>query len=65
MLSHIWSTSQPRDWLHHVLVSGKKDPETSSIARFNEMSEHLADWFVPRHHDGSVILLSMPPGLFP
>jgi hypothetical protein len=37
---------EPRDWLHHVLVSGKKDPETSSIARFNEMSEHLADWVV-------------------
>ncbi|KAI9435016.1 ras GEF [Lactarius psammicola] len=37
---------KPRDWLHHVLVSGKKDPETNSIARFNEMSEHLADWVV-------------------
>ncbi|KAH9082162.1 ras GEF, partial [Lactarius deliciosus] len=37
---------EPRDWLHHVLVSGKKDPETNSIARFNEMSEHLADWVV-------------------
>ncbi|KAH8998887.1 ras guanine nucleotide exchange factor domain-containing protein, partial [Lactarius hatsudake] len=40
-----WKTP-PRDWLHHVLVSGKKDPETNSIARFNEMSEHLADWVV-------------------
>ncbi|KAF8271479.1 ras guanine nucleotide exchange factor domain-containing protein [Lactarius quietus] len=37
---------EPRDWLHHVLVSGKKDPETNTIARFNAMSEHLADWVV-------------------
>ncbi|KAI9453994.1 ras GEF, partial [Russula earlei] len=37
---------EPRDWLQHVLVSGKKDPETHSIARFNEVSEHLADWVV-------------------
>jgi len=29
-----------------VLVSGKKNPETDSIARFNEVSEHLADWVV-------------------
>jgi hypothetical protein len=51
MSSLISSTSQPRDWLYHVLVSGKKDPEIYTIARFNEMSEHLADWFVPDHHD--------------
>jgi len=37
---------EPRDWLQHVLVSGKKDPETDSIARFSEVSEHLADWVV-------------------
>jgi hypothetical protein len=37
---------EPRDWLQHVLVSGKKDPETDSIVRFNEVSEHLADWYV-------------------
>jgi len=37
---------EPRDWLQHVLVSGKKDPETDSIVRFNEVSEHLADWVV-------------------
>lgn len=32
-----------------MLVSGKKDPETDSIARFNEVSEHLADWYVSDH----------------
>jgi len=37
---------EPRDWMQHVLVSGKKDPETHSIARFNGVSEHLADWVV-------------------
>jgi len=37
---------EPRDWLKHVIVSGKKDPETDSIARFNGVCEHLADWVV-------------------
>ncbi|KAJ3928633.1 MAG: ras guanine nucleotide exchange factor domain-containing protein [Lentinula lateritia] len=37
---------EPRHWLHFTLVSGKKDPETNTIARFNAMSNHLADWVV-------------------
>jgi hypothetical protein len=42
---------KPRDWLQHVLVSGKKDPETDSIARFSEVSSHLADWYVHDYYD--------------
>ncbi|KAI0307727.1 ras guanine nucleotide exchange factor domain-containing protein [Multifurca ochricompacta] len=42
---HLFLLIEPRDWLQHVLVSGKKDPESDSIARFNEVSEHLADWY--------------------
>ncbi|KAI0068347.1 ras GEF [Artomyces pyxidatus] len=37
---------EPRHWLVHTLVSGRKEPETDSIARFNELSNHLADWVV-------------------
>ncbi|KAJ4486179.1 ras guanine nucleotide exchange factor domain-containing protein [Lentinula aciculospora] len=37
---------QPRHWLHFTFVSGKKDPETNTIARFNALSNHLADWVV-------------------
>jgi len=33
------------------MVSGKKDPQVDSIARFNEMCEHLADWYVPEIYD--------------
>ncbi len=39
---------KPRHWLHYTFVSGKKDPETNSIARFNNVSNHLADWSVIR-----------------
>ncbi|KIY71610.1 ras GEF [Cylindrobasidium torrendii FP15055 ss-10] len=37
---------EPRHWLHYTFVSGKKDPEVNSIARFNNVSNHLADWVV-------------------
>ncbi|KAJ7293598.1 ras guanine nucleotide exchange factor domain-containing protein [Mycena rebaudengoi] len=35
---------EPRHWLRYTFVSGKKDPATDSIARFNDFSNHLADW---------------------
>ncbi|KAJ7492597.1 ras guanine nucleotide exchange factor domain-containing protein [Mycena latifolia] len=35
---------EPRHWLRYTFVSGKKDPVTDSIARFNDFSNHLADW---------------------
>ncbi|KAF9069038.1 ras guanine nucleotide exchange factor domain-containing protein [Rhodocollybia butyracea] len=37
---------EPRHWLHFTFVSGKKDPELNTIARFNNVSNHLADWVV-------------------
>ncbi|KAJ7487620.1 ras guanine nucleotide exchange factor domain-containing protein [Mycena galericulata] len=37
---------EPRHWLRYTFVSGKKDPATDSIARFNDFSNHLADWVV-------------------
>ncbi|TFK57283.1 ras GEF [Heliocybe sulcata] len=37
---------QPRHWLKHILVPGRKEPDTDSIARFNQVSSHLADWVV-------------------
>ncbi|KAJ6519841.1 ras guanine nucleotide exchange factor domain-containing protein [Mycena sanguinolenta] len=37
---------EPRHWLRYTFVSGKKDPATDSIARFNEFSNRLADWVV-------------------
>ncbi|KAJ7169879.1 ras guanine nucleotide exchange factor domain-containing protein [Mycena filopes] len=37
---------EPRHWLRFTFVSGKKDPTTDSIARFNAFSNHLADWVV-------------------
>ncbi|KAJ7786334.1 ras guanine nucleotide exchange factor domain-containing protein [Mycena metata] len=37
---------EPRHWLRFTFVSGKKDPATDSIARFNDFSNHLADWVV-------------------
>jgi hypothetical protein len=37
---------EPRHWLHYTLVSGRKDPEFSTIARFNKFSNNLADWYV-------------------
>lgn len=40
------TATQPRHWLHYTLVSGKKDPESSTIARFNAFSNHLAEWYV-------------------
>ncbi|KAF8216221.1 ras guanine nucleotide exchange factor domain-containing protein [Mycena galopus ATCC 62051] len=35
---------EPRHWLRYTFISGKKDPATDSIARFNEFSNCLADW---------------------
>ncbi|KAJ7597057.1 ras guanine nucleotide exchange factor domain-containing protein [Mycena floridula] len=37
---------EPRHWLQYTLASGKKDPAHDSIARFNEISNHLAAWVV-------------------
>ncbi|KZT30401.1 ras GEF [Neolentinus lepideus HHB14362 ss-1] len=37
---------EPRHWLQHVLVAGRKEPDTDSIAKFNQVSSHLADWVV-------------------
>ncbi|KAF9044714.1 ras GEF [Hymenopellis radicata] len=44
--SKLFLDIEPRHWLHYTFVSGKKDPETNSIARFNNVSNHLADWVV-------------------
>ena len=35
---------EPRDWLRHTLVSGKKDPNSDRIARFNASYNDLHDW---------------------
>lgn len=35
---------EPRDWLRHTLVSGKKDPSSDRIARFNASYNELHDW---------------------
>ena len=35
---------QSRDWLRHTLVSGKKDPNSDVIARFNTHYNDLHDW---------------------
>ncbi|KDQ54927.1 hypothetical protein JAAARDRAFT_38040 [Jaapia argillacea MUCL 33604] len=37
---------EPRHWLKHIYISGHKDPETDTVARFNQVSEHLAEWVV-------------------
>ncbi|KIY52755.1 ras GEF, partial [Fistulina hepatica ATCC 64428] len=37
---------EPRHWLKYTFVSGRKDPRTDTIARFNEISNRLADWVV-------------------
>ncbi|KAF5374764.1 hypothetical protein D9758_000275 [Tetrapyrgos nigripes] len=37
---------QPRHWLAFTFISGKKDPETDTITRFNRLSNLLADWVV-------------------
>lgn len=38
---------EPRDWLRHTLVSGKKEPHSDRIARFNASYNDLHDWCVP------------------
>lgn len=35
---------EPRHWLRYAFVPGRKDPESDTIARFNAMSNYLADW---------------------
>ncbi|KAH8118477.1 ras GEF [Phellopilus nigrolimitatus] len=35
---------EPRDWLRHTLVSGKKDPNHDRIARFNSSYNELHAW---------------------
>ncbi|PAV21147.1 ras GEF [Pyrrhoderma noxium] len=35
---------ESRDWLRHTLVSGKKDPNSDRIARFNTHYNDLHDW---------------------
>ncbi|TFY69742.1 hypothetical protein EVJ58_g219 [Rhodofomes roseus] len=37
---------EPRHWLQHVFSPGKKDPEKDPIARYNQVSNRLADWVV-------------------
>ncbi|KAJ8522522.1 hypothetical protein ONZ45_g898 [Pleurotus djamor] len=37
---------EPRHWMQYTLVSGKKDPATDPIARFNAISNCLGDWVV-------------------
>jgi len=37
---------EPRHWLQHVLVQGRKDPEYDTIARYNHVSNHIATWVV-------------------
>lgn len=35
---------EPRDWLRHTLVSGRKDPNHDRISRFNAHYNELHDW---------------------
>ncbi|KAI5124751.1 hypothetical protein M0805_005385 [Coniferiporia weirii] len=35
---------EPRDWLRHTLVAGKKDPNQDLIARYNGLYNDLHDW---------------------
>jgi len=37
---------QPRDWLRFTFSSPKKIPD-DCIGKYNTLSNHLADWFVP------------------
>ena len=39
---------QPRDWLRHTLVPGKKDPKTDPIAKFNAHYNELHEWYALR-----------------
>lgn len=40
----LYMAIEPRDWLRHTLVSGKKDPNHDRIARFNSAFNDLHDW---------------------
>lgn len=44
--SKLFLQIRPRNWLNYTFVSGKKDQEVDTIARFNSVSNHLADWVV-------------------
>ncbi|KAI0651839.1 ras GEF [Trametes meyenii] len=37
---------EPRHWLQHVLVQGKKDMESDPITMYNLMSNHFGEWVV-------------------
>lgn len=45
----LYMAIEPRDWLRHTLVSGKKDPNHDRIARFNSAFNGLHDWSVSSH----------------
>ncbi|KAF4605237.1 hypothetical protein EYR40_004020 [Pleurotus pulmonarius] len=36
----------PRNWMYYTLVSGKKDPISDPISRFNAIANRLGDWVV-------------------
>jgi len=44
--ARLFSKIEPRHWLQHILVTGRKEPELDTIACFNEVSYHIADWVV-------------------
>ncbi|KDQ63732.1 hypothetical protein JAAARDRAFT_29764 [Jaapia argillacea MUCL 33604] len=44
--SKLFLEIEPRDWLQHTLVPGRKEANSDSIARFSQVSSHLADWVV-------------------
>ncbi|KAL1951959.1 hypothetical protein VTO73DRAFT_1108 [Trametes versicolor] len=37
---------EPRHWLQHVLVQGKKDSESDPITMYNLISNHFGEWVV-------------------
>ncbi|KAI0778171.1 ras GEF [Trametes elegans] len=37
---------EPRHWLQHVLVQGKKDTESDPITMYNLISNHFGEWVV-------------------
>lgn len=46
MEARLFLAIKPRHWLQHVLVPGRKEPDIDPIARFSQVSSHLADWVV-------------------
>ncbi|KAI0348025.1 ras GEF [Trametopsis cervina] len=43
---HFFLQIQPRNWLQHVIGRGEKDPDKDPIARYNGISNHIANWVV-------------------